>query len=1201
VEENMRARRERQILWVVSVLIAVACVNVPARAKYGGGNGTADDPYQIWTAEQMNAIGAEPNDWDKHFQLRADLDLSGFDGREGRPAFNIIALDVDADRPWSQRAFFTGVFDGSGHTIAHFTHVSTNRFQHAGLFGLVGGPRGEIRNLGLVDAMVDVGGGWSVGALVGTNDGVIVHCYSSGTVHSSGTAPGTGDCVGELVGSNGGLIAGCYSAGTVTGEGRYVGGLVGVHDEGVITCCYSTAAVSSTHPDVAGLVGVCFEAVSECYSTGVVSGPGSFISGLVGYTERGALGQEGAVSNSFWDITTSLQPQSVRGTGLTTEQMQDVQTYLEAGWDWSGTKEDGTAEVWQMPAGGGYPVLAFFHGYVPPQLQGEGTPDSPYLITTTEDLGAMHYYDPYAHYRLASSLDLSGIRWGAAVIPWFGGVFDGNGLTISHLTIAGDAYLGLFGQIARGAEVRDLAVVDVNVVGSGCYVAALAAHNYGTILRCYSTGTVTGGWKVAGLAGGNGRGGSVTQCYSTAAVQGGWCLGGLVGENAGAVSQCYSASAGQGWSDPVAQLVGMDWGTVHGCFCESLRSGPYGPGRTRSLGVAATPGTPMQDPQTYLAAGWDWLGETANGTSEVWQMPEGGGYPVLSVFSGYTPARLPGRGTAEDPYLVSDANGLGAVTYYSPDRHYRLAAPIDLSGIRWAVPVMSSFGGSFDGASLAISHLTIAGGGQVGLFGQLVSVARVRDLNIVDANVIGSGSYVGALAGSKRGGDVTRCHGTGAVKGTQYVGGLAGYNAWGDLKDCNSTSTVSGTEQIGGLLGCNVGRVTGSASAGAIRGEKSVGGLVGYNSGSLDDCHNAAAVEGTRDIGGLVGVNWAGAVAGCDNRGAVKGLERVGGLVGSSSDQWYQPVYPGAITDSFSVGPVVGERQVGGLLGSSCDAVTNSHSSGPVSGDDYVGGLVGLNIGPVTQSYSAGPVDGNEAIGGLAGGNQGTVDRSRSEGTVRGRQFVGGLVGFSSGTITNCRSTACVTGDVNDVGGLVGKNWFATITDSCACNVVTGEANDVGGLVGANWAGRMINCYSTSTITGRDYVGGLLGIDWRVCDDLSDDNTCRRGTVLCCYSAGQISGRAKVGGFVGAPGGMYASYFWDRQVSGLAEMFGEPDPGAIGCDNRGGKTTAEMQTAGTFLAVGWDFAGETANGTEDIWLIEEGLDYPHLWWEAAGE
>jgi hypothetical protein len=46
------------------------------------------------------------------------------------------------------------------------------------------------------------------------------------------------------------------------------------------------------------------------------------------------------------------------------------------------------------------------------------------------------------------------------------------------------------------------------------------------------------------------------------------------------------------------------------------------------------------------------------------------------------------------------------------------------------------------------------------------------------------------------------------------------------------------------------------------------------------------------------------------------------------------------------------------------------------------------------------------------------------------------------------------------------------------------------------------------------------------------------------------------------------------------------------------KTTAEMQTESTFTDAGWDFVGETVNGTEDIWWIDEGQDYPRLWWET---
>lgn len=48
--------------------------------------------------------------------------------------------------------------------------------------------------------------------------------------------------------------------------------------------------------------------------------------------------------------------------------------------------------------------------------------------------------------------------------------------------------------------------------------------------------------------------------------------------------------------------------------------------------------------------------------------------------------------------------------------------------------------------------------------------------------------------------------------------------------------------------------------------------------------------------------------------------------------------------------------------------------------------------------------------------------------------------------------------------------------------------------------------------------------------------------------------------------------FWDTHTSGRTTS-----AGGIG------QTTAEMQTASTFLGAGWNFVDETANDTEDIW------------------
>lgn len=63
------------ILRTIPLLIAVCLIACPHYAKYGGGSGTAEDPYQIATAQDLILLGESPDDYDKHFVLTADIDL----------------------------------------------------------------------------------------------------------------------------------------------------------------------------------------------------------------------------------------------------------------------------------------------------------------------------------------------------------------------------------------------------------------------------------------------------------------------------------------------------------------------------------------------------------------------------------------------------------------------------------------------------------------------------------------------------------------------------------------------------------------------------------------------------------------------------------------------------------------------------------------------------------------------------------------------------------------------------------------------------------------------------------------------------------------------------------------------------------------------------------------------------------------------
>ncbi|NLH16546.1 MAG: hypothetical protein GX455_08205 [Phycisphaerae bacterium] len=80
-----------------------------------------------------------------------------------------------------------------------------------------------------------------------------------------------------------------------------------------------------------------------------------------------------------------------------------------------------------------------------------------------------------------------------------------------------------------------------------------------------------------------------------------------------------------------------------------------------------------------------------------------------------------------------------------------------------------------------------------------------------------------------------------------------------------------------------------------------------------------------------------------------------------------------------------------------------------------------------------------------------------------------------------------------------------------------------------------------------------------------------------------------IGGFCGLNIDTITASFWDTETSGQTSSAGGV-----------GLTTAEMKTLSTFTEAGWDFVGEAANGTKDVWrMCADGVDYPRLSWEFS--
>ena len=330
--------QKRKTLWVITLLISICLFSLPIQAQYGGGTGEPNDPYLIYTAGQMNEIGLREDDWDKHFKLMADIDLSDYTGTE----YNVIGTDMDNR--------FTGVFDGNGHTISNFSYTSTRR-SYIGIFGCVGTQldKGEIRDLGLLDPNVDAGTGSCVGSLVGClGDGTISGCYAEGVIISGD------DKVGGLLGDNGDTITNCYAKGTVSGtsESWYggTGGLAGFNSSRIINC-YSMTDVWGNQT-AGGLLGMNSGHVITCYSTGSVSGNRN-IGGLVG------IRWGGTTRDSFWDTQVIGKASGDDGTLKTTAEMQTAMTFIEAGWDFAGESVNGVEEIWSICEGTNYPKLVW--------------------------------------------------------------------------------------------------------------------------------------------------------------------------------------------------------------------------------------------------------------------------------------------------------------------------------------------------------------------------------------------------------------------------------------------------------------------------------------------------------------------------------------------------------------------------------------------------------------------------------------------------------------------------------------------------------------------------------------------------------------------------------------------------------------------------------------------------------------------------
>ncbi|MBQ7951261.1 MAG: hypothetical protein IJ278_06035 [Clostridia bacterium] len=1180
------------------IVTTVGDISVP-------GNGTAANPYLISTEEQLLLIANSslPNALQSRYKLQNDITVT-------QETWMPIGYD--------NKSPFSGSFDGNGYTISGI-NVEIG-YTYSGFFGV---NTGYIKHL-RIDVSINSGG--CSGSLIARNEGVILDCFSSGTITS------TGNQVGGLVGLNfSGTIG--YSGSTTTVSGKEcVGGLIGQHqayyvnNTTIIHNSYAQGNIIGT-TNVGGLVGRMYETnnmkpvVENCYASGIVNnGKGGGLLGS-GY---------GTYYNSYYNV---FNTGNQRGFAVSTEELKDQNTFYL--WDFE----------YKWAIDNEFPYIRYTEGTSESSiLDGAGTIEDPYLVRNEKDLRNVQGgkgTDRVYYYKLVNDIELTAKYWTPLnAYGEFEGVFNGNGHTISGLNFSSTNYdaVGLFGY--NSGTIKNLTVI--GNIQATAKAGLLAGQNNGLLENCFSSGTVTStGNEVGGLAGLN-FSGRIRYCGSDATVSGKENVGGLVGQHQGyysdrvaLINDCYAQGNVNGNTN-VGGLVGHMYAVynqepiIRDCYASGLVNNGQGcglvgtgynhgryynsyynsfnAGNKRGFAVSLEE---LEQQDTFYQ--WDF--------DNVWAMDSG--YPYIQLRDGDKSITFEGTGTKDFPYLVKTERQLLAIaterTHIENDVYYRLANDITLTAKCWTpIGLYEEFQGIFDGNGHTISNLnyTIGNYDCAGLFAY--NNGTIKNLTVVGN--IKATAKVGMLVGENNNGLIENCFSTGTVTSTgNEVGGLIGLNFSGRIRYCGSDATVSGKENVGGLVGQHQGYYSDQVAL-------------------INDCYAQGDVSGNTNVGGLIGrmhivYNQEPIVRDCYASGFVSGGTG-GGLLGTSGGRYYNSYYYHGNAGNqrgFAVSPEELKQQ-DTFYQWNFDTVWKMDGGYPYiqlrDGDKSISfegsgsedfpylikterqlyamatdqARMGDNIyyqlandialtakhwTPIGASVDfRGVFDGNghtisnvehvrSSINniGFFGVNAGTIKNLKVSGDIIGKGNTGLLAATNYGLIENCLSEGTVVSNGDNAGGLVGYNDGGKIRTSGSFASVSGQ-NNVGGLLGYSNVsysdGEITNCFAHGDVTGNSTVGGLVGYHYQY-----------RGTFVLQYNyaIGKVSGNNKASGLLGG-------YHYDGTATMSDNYYNSETSLCTDTVAATPKTTAEMKTKDTYE--GWNF--------DTIWAMDDNtLDgYPYL-------
>ncbi|WP_255191395.1 GLUG motif-containing protein [Natronobeatus ordinarius] len=872
-----------------------------------------DGYYEVGTLEQLQCVGddEEGPGLDADYVLTNDIDASATSAWNDGAGFEPIGFRGEPGSG-EDPELFTGTFDGDGHVISDLTVNQPDGFSVGGLFEYT---EGNITRVGLENVSVTAEA--AAGGFVGTNEGTITDSYVTGELVAEQDVGGFGF---ETSGQDA-VFERSFAAVDIETDGLVNGGFLAGHSSGTVSDVYAVGEIDL--PDDFG------------------DDDEDYAGGLIGWHSGGT------VENAYWDVAATGVDEGIGDdddegvTGLHTPAMVGVTATYELEFDfedeWAVEHDDTLSYPYPAatepkapptPETIGAPVCADVEyterdrsrdfGYevllevgTPIELQCIGHEDSSasydddYLLTNDIDLADT------AHWNDGEGFDPIGVRAEPGEDDQsFTGTFDGDGHTISNLTIDRTGqFNALF--VAANGTISDVGLEQVAIAGGSSNTAGLVGvlEEGGAVHGVSASGSVEANRQVGGLVAVMYPDTEVRDSSSTVDVtaHNNWAGGVAAGmlesssDDEVTIENTYAAGTISGnESGGVVGFLDIDTEYTNVYWDVNTTGQDHAVGDVGGDNEGPTTPEGATGLETWQLTGADAEEHTELLSEPRWFLPEGDDYPILFWEAADLPAyQAPDCsevdfvqnddgyyevGTLEQLQCVGDdEEGPGL------DANYVLIDDIDASdATAWHDakgfdPIGDedegvAFTGTFDGDGHVISNI------------------------VMNRPEHGYGNYLGGLF--------------------EYTGNDGTITGVG-LEDVDITADTN----VGGFVGRHEGTITDSYVTGTITAQGSMGGFAMQTMGDGTIERSAAVVDLTGDqwaIGGFIGAHDA-------SRGALNDVYAAGEITLPSdygdSDSYYAGGVAGGATaspdienaywdvDATGLDDGIGERDDQGVTG----------------------------------------------------------------------------------------------------------------------------------------------------------------------------------------------------------------------------------------------------------------------------------------------